>query len=104
LDRAPRDFSTVATIDVVVVFPWLPATAMPYLEAHQLGQQLAARITGDLQAPVLCTSGFCSSTAELTTSAFAPATLDARGLRKQRPELGQPIVTGVSFRSEPEMV
>ena len=47
----PAWLSTAATIDVVVVLPWLPADRDAVLLAHQLGQQLAARDHRNRQPP-----------------------------------------------------
>jgi len=47
----PAWLNMVASIEVVVVLPWLPATGDAVLEAHQLGQQLAAGNHRDLPAP-----------------------------------------------------
>ncbi len=63
-------------MEVVVVLPWLPATAMPYFRRISSASSSPRGITGICRRRASCTSGFCSSTAELTTSARAPATLD----------------------------
>ena len=38
----PPASSRAATIEVVVVLPWVPPTATDHLQAHQLGQHLGA--------------------------------------------------------------
>ena len=74
------------------------------LEAHELRQQLAARITGIEIRRASCTSGFCSSTAELTTSARAPSIFDAAWPSKTRaPMAASRSVIGESFTSLPEI-
>ena len=74
---SPAWFRMVAAIEVVVVLPWLPATAMPYFRRISSASSSPRGITGICSRRASCTSGFCSSTAELTTSARAPATLAA---------------------------
>jgi hypothetical protein len=39
----PPSARMLATSEVVVVLPWVPAIAMPCLKAHQLGEHLRAR-------------------------------------------------------------
>ena len=47
---SPAKFRIVAIIDVVVVLPWLPGHGDSVFQAHQLGQQLAARDHRNLHA------------------------------------------------------
>ena len=72
------------------------------LQAHQLGQQLAARDHRDVQTPRFQHLRICGSTAELTTTALAAS--DVRGgmaLENQRPKRARRSVVALSFRSEP---
>ena len=95
----------VAVIEVVVVLPWLPATAIPYLRRISSASSSPRGITGICRRRASCTSGFCSSTAELTTRARAPATLDAAWPSNTRaPMPASRAVIGESFRSLPEIV
>src|ERR1022692_3951015 len=66
----------VAAMEVVVVLPWLPATAMPYLRRINSASISPRGMTGIWRRRASCTSGLDSSTAELTTSARAPVTLE----------------------------
>ena len=56
--------STLAIIEVVVVLPWLPATAMPYLSLMSSASIWARGITGMLFFLASTTSGFLSFTAD----------------------------------------
>ena len=68
----PAWLSTAATIDVVVVFPWLPATAMPNFWRISSASNSPRGITGIASRRASITSGLSERTAELTTTAFAP--------------------------------
>src|SRR5215471_4014062 len=94
----------VAVIDVVVVFPWLPATAMPYFRRISSASSSPRGMTGICMRRASCTSGFCSSTAELTTRARAPSMFEAAWPSKTRaPISARRSVIGDSFTSEPEI-
>ena len=54
---SPASVSMVPTSEVVVVLPWVPATAMPYLQAHQLAEHLGAAHHGDAAPPRLAHLG-----------------------------------------------
>ena len=91
-------------MEVVVVFPWLPATAIPYFSRINSASSSPRGITGMPSRRASCTSGFCSSTAELTTSARAPPTFAASCPSKTvAPIAASRSVIGESFRSEPLM-
>ena len=69
---SPAAFSTVATIEVVVVFPWLPGDRHRVLQAHQLGEHLRAGDDRDLPLPARRrTSGLSLRTAEEMTTTSA---------------------------------
>ncbi len=92
----------VATMEVVVVLPWLPATAMPYLRRISSASISPRGMTGICSRLASCTSGFRSSTAELTTSALAPSRLAAAWPSAMRaPCFDNRAVIGLSFRSLP---
>ena len=61
-----------ATIDVVVVLPWLPAIAMPNFSRINSASSSPRGITGICSRRASATSGFEASSAEVTTTAFAP--------------------------------
>ena len=61
-------------IDVVVVFPWLPATAMPYFMRMSSASISAPGITGIFRSLAAITSGLENFTAvEITTTERASA-------------------------------
>ena len=65
----PREAQTAAVIEVVVVFPWLPATAMPYFMRISSASISALGITGISRRRASSTSGFEYLTAvEITTT------------------------------------
>ena len=89
-------------MEVVVVLPWLPATAIPYFSRISSARSSPRGITGIPRRRASCASGFRSSTAELTTSARAPATLAASCPSWMRaPSEASRSVVADSFRSEP---
>ena len=73
----PAWIRTAATIEVVVVFPWLPATAIPNFRRISSASSSPRGITGSPRRRASTTSGLSGRTAELTTTAFAPATFAA---------------------------
>ena len=93
-------------MEVVVVLPWLPAMAMPYFRRISSASSSPRGITGICRRRASCTSGFCASTAELTTSALRAG--DVRGgvafVDAWRPARPAARWSGVSFRSEPLIV
>ena len=56
--------STAATIEVVVVLPWVPAIAMPYLRRISSASISARPITGTPRCRAACTSTLSRATAE----------------------------------------
>ena len=74
----PPSARMLATSEVVVVLPWVPANGDTLLEAHQLGQHLGARHHRDMwRSRAAITSGCRPFTAVDTTTASASATLPA---------------------------
>jgi hypothetical protein len=74
---SPPLASTVAISEVVVVLPWLPATATPYFMRISSASISARGITGILQALAVATSMFAAVTAADTTTTSACATFSA---------------------------
>jgi len=68
---------TVAIIDVVVVFPWVPATAMPVFPRMSSPSISARGMTGILSFLASITSGLSFFIAEEITTTLAPLTLAA---------------------------
>ena len=65
----PREAQTAAVIEVVVVFPWLPATAMPYFMRIKLGEHFRSGDHRISRRRASSTSGFEYLTAvEITTT------------------------------------
>jgi hypothetical protein len=78
LPSPPPAPSTAAIIEVVVVLPCIPATAMPYFSRINSASISARWITGIFLARASSTSGLLAGTAELVTTtshsaAFAAA-------------------------------
>ncbi len=99
---APPSASTLAMRLVVVVLPWVPATAMPTRKRMSSASISARGTTGMRARRAAFTSGLDSSTAEDTTTTSAPATWAAswpRWMRAPRPARRR--VTAFSPRSEP---
>ena len=61
---SPPRSSTIATIEVVVVLPWLPATAMPYFMRMSSASMSARAITGTFASRAAFSSGLSCFTAE----------------------------------------
>ncbi len=69
---SPAAASTVATIEVVVVFPWEPATATAYFSRISSANISARGTTGIFRARAATTSGLSLRTAdEITTTSAA---------------------------------
>src|SRR5437660_825730 len=66
-----------ATIEVVVVLPWAPATAMPYFKRINSASISARGITGIFLLCASMTSGLSGFTAEEVTTTWAPSAFDA---------------------------
>ncbi len=64
-------------MEVVVVLPWLPATAMPYFSRISSASSSPRGMTGICKRRASWISGLLSSTAEVTTRARAPSMFDA---------------------------
>src|SRR5271166_245792 len=98
----PPAASTVAIIDVVVVLPCMPATAIPYLRRMSSASISARWMTGIFRRRASITSGLRSFTAELVTTTPAPTTLAAAWPSKMvAPSDARRSVMGVWRRSEP---
>ncbi len=99
----PPAASTVATMEVVVVLPWLPAMATPYLRRISSASISARGMTGVLRALATTTSGLSRFTAEeMTTTSQAP-TFSARcgPVTTLAPRPSRRRVVSESFRSLP---
>ena len=68
---------TAPIMDVVVVLPWVPATAMPYLSRISSASISARGMTGMPRCRATCTSMLSRDTAEEYTTTWAPATFAA---------------------------
>ena len=66
-----------ATIEVVVVLPCAPATAMPYFKRISSASISARGITGIFILCASMTSGLSAFTAEEVTTTCAPSALEA---------------------------
>jgi hypothetical protein len=64
----------IATIDVVVVLPWLPATATPYFRRMSSASISARGMTGMPRRRASTTSGLVGRTAVEITTTCAPST------------------------------
>ncbi len=94
---------TIAIMDVVVVFPWLPATATPYLRRISSASISARGITGMPRRRASTTSALVGRTAVEITTTWAPSTLAAACPSAMRaPCAASRSVTGDRFWSEPE--
>ena len=97
--------STSATIEVVVVLPWLPATATPYLRRISSASISVRGITGMPRRRASTTSGFSGFTAVEVTTTWAPRRRAAAWpSAKRAPKDTRRSVTLERFRSEPETV
>jgi hypothetical protein len=74
---SPPSASTLATRLVVVVLPWVPATATPCLRRISSASISARGTTGIRRARAATTSGLSGFTAVETTTASASATCSA---------------------------
>ena len=92
-----------AIIVVVVVLPWLPATATPSLTRMSSPSISARGITGMSRARAAASSGLSALTALDTTTTSAAATFSARWPTVTRaPRVARRRVTSLSRTSEPE--
>ena len=91
----PPPASTAAIMEVVVVLPCMPATAMPYFSRINSASISARWITGHLLARASTTSGLGSLTAELTTTTAAPSDVcGSMAFKDRRAQAGQPLGDG----------
>ena len=92
-------------MEVVVVLPWLPATATPYLRRISSASISARGITGTPSRRASTTSGLSLLTAVEVTTTCAPWTWAAScPIPTLAPSVASRSVTLVRFRSEPETV
>ena len=74
----PASARMVATMEVVEVLPWLPATAMPYFFSRISSASISARwMTGMCCSRAATTSGLSAAMAVEVTTTSAPATQGA---------------------------
>ncbi len=97
---------TSATIEVVVVLPWLPATATPYFRRISSASISARGMTGMLRRRASSTSGLSRRTAvEVDDDVRVAATFSAAWPSATRaPSETRRSVTAERFRSEPDTV
>jgi len=99
---SPARSRTSATIDVVVVFPCEPATAMPYRSRISSASISARGITGTWIAPAAATSGLSAPIADDTTTTSADPTLAAAWpVATRMPSVSSRSVTLDRFTSDP---
>ena len=88
---------------MVVVFPWLPATATPYFKRISSASISARGITGTPRRRASTTSALSECTAVEQTATCAPSTCSARCPSKTRaPSEESRSVVAERFRSDPE--
>lgn len=98
----PPAASTLATRLVVVVFPCVPAIAMPCLSRMSSASISARGTTGMRRPRAASTSGLSDFTAVDTTTASAPPTLSAPWpIVTFAPSFSRRWVAGLAARSEP---
>ena len=103
--RNPASTRIRASIDAVVVFPCVPATAMHRRSAVMAARVCARGSTGTPRRRASITSGLSSATAEDNVSASAVPTLPAWWpMATLMPERLSRSVTAESFRSLPVTV
>src|SRR5512141_2440474 len=100
----PAVASTVATIEVVVVLPCVPAIAMPYVIRISSASIAARGITGILRRCASRISGLSGRTAEETTTTWPSAgTFEAAwSARTTAPSLSRRSVVSDRRRSDPD--
>ena len=98
----PPSASTLASNDVVVVLPWVPATAMPRLKRISSASISARGTTGIRCERASSSSGLSGLIALLTTTQSASSTLAAAWpLLMVAPSDAKRRVTALSALSEP---
>src|SRR6185312_7127300 len=99
---SPALSSTSAIIDVVVVLPWLPATAIEYLSRISSASISARGITGICRRAASRTSGFAGRTAdETTTTSASPTCAASCPCMTRMPSVSSRSVTADFFMSDP---
>ena len=99
---SPPSARMLATSEVVVVLPWVPAMAMPCLRRISSASICARGTTGMLRARAAMTSGLSPLTAVDVTTASASSTLSAAWPWITRaPRAFRRRVAALSPRSEP---
>ncbi len=99
----PAAFSTVATIDVVVVFPCEPAIATEYFRRINSASISARGMTGIFRRRAATTSGLSFFTADEMTTTSEVCRFSSRCPKPMRaPSVTRRRVTSDSFRSLPE--
>ena len=100
---SPASARMTAIIVVVVVLPWLPATATPSLTRISSPSISARGMTGMPRARAAATSGLSARTALEMTTTSACATFSGRWPNESRaPSVPRRRVTSLSRRSEPD--
>ena len=100
---SPASLSTAAVRLVVVVLPWVPATAMPRRKRISSASIAARGMIGMRWLRASISSGLSSRMALDTTTQSAPSTLAAEWPRMMRaPSLARRRVAALSDMSEPE--
>ena len=98
----PPSARMLATSEVVVVLPWVPAIAMPCLKRISSASICARGTTGMWRSRAATTSGLSAFTAVDTTTTSASATLPASWPRTTcAPIFCRRRVAALSPRSEP---
>src|SRR5512134_1903099 len=100
----PAVASTVATIEVVVVFPCVPAIAMPYFMRISSASISARGITGIFRRCASRTSGLSARTAEETTTTWPSGGMFAAEcpVRTTAPSFSSRSVVSDRRRSDPD--
>jgi hypothetical protein len=99
---SPASASTLATSDVVVVLPCVPAMAMPCFRRISSASSTARGTTGMRAARAASTSGLSAFTAVEVTTACAPAICGAAWPMKTcTPSDARRRVASLSAASEP---
>ena len=100
--RSPASTSTRASMELVVVLPWVPATAMVRLTEAMAGRIWLRVATGTPAARAARTSGLAAEMAEEMATTSASARLAGSWpMATGTPSARSRSVTWLSFRSEP---
>ncbi len=99
---SPARWSTIPIMEVVVVLPWVPDTAMPYLRRISSANISVRGITGIARRLASCSSGLSIGTAAEKTATSAPRTFSALWAKTTlTPMALRRSVTSEDFRSDP---